>query len=53
MARVKTESRNRLSEKVLNWLMMIKVEGPPISEFNFTKVVEKWANMKTRRISII
>ncbi|XP_006825057.1 zinc finger protein 862-like [Saccoglossus kowalevskii] len=53
MARVKTESRNRLSEKVLNWLMMIKVEGPPISQFNFTKVVEKWANVKTRRISII
>ena len=29
LSRVKTKLRNRLSNKVLNYLLMISIEGPP------------------------
>ncbi len=48
--RIKTKLRNRLKTNRLDQLMRIKIEGPPIREFDFTKAMEMWAHSKTRRI---
>ncbi|KAL5022022.1 hypothetical protein ScPMuIL_001177 [Solemya velum] len=52
MKRVKTDLRNRLSQKILNALMMVSVQGPPPKEFNFQRAVEKWGSMRRRKLDL-
>ncbi|XP_060595725.1 uncharacterized protein LOC132749834 [Ruditapes philippinarum] len=42
LKRVKTENRNCLSVKVLNYLLAVSLQGPPLESFNFEKAVKAW-----------
>ena len=52
LSRVKTDLRNRLSNIMLNHLLMISIEGPAPSEFPYDKACDLWAGMTNRRISV-
>ncbi|XP_046554759.1 zinc finger protein 862-like [Haliotis rubra] len=47
---IKTSHRNRLSEKALKELMIISIEGPPVSTFDASKALEEFKTKKQRRI---
>ncbi|XP_060601967.1 uncharacterized protein LOC132755178 [Ruditapes philippinarum] len=49
LKRVKTENRNCLSVKVLNYLLAVSLQGPPLESFNFEKAVKAWKDKKPRR----
>ena len=49
MNRVKTDSRASLGENTLNNLIRIRMEGPPIEEFDPTPAIQLWAISATRR----
>ena len=42
MARVKTKLRNQMKNSTLNHCLRILIEGPPIEEFDFEKVLNSW-----------
>ena len=46
----KTKLRNRLEQRSLCILMMIKLEGPPMRDFNFKKALLNWQQKKERRV---
>ncbi|XP_071166178.1 zinc finger protein 862-like [Mytilus edulis] len=50
--RVKTRARNRLSQKVLNNLMMVSTQGPEGKDFNFNRAAELWASLSQRKLDI-
>ena len=45
MKRVKTPLHNRLNTRTLDVLMMICIEGPDFSSFDFKKAVDDWGNV--------
>ena len=47
---IKSSKRNRMQSKHLNTLMMIKIEGGKLEEFDFSKSVDLWRHLKKRRI---
>ena len=47
---IKTCLRNSLSIEVLDDLMRISIDGPPLEQFDFKLSFKKWASQKTRRI---
>lgn len=49
MNRVKTDSRASLGENILNNLIRIRMEGPPLEEFDPTPAIQLWAMSATRR----
>ena len=50
MNRVKTQLRNRLTVSSLDTLLRISIEGPDISQFDFSSAVTKWSSLRNRRI---
>ncbi len=52
LSRVKTDLRSRLSNKNLNHLLMISIEGPCPSDFPYDTACDKWAAMRSRRINV-
>ena len=46
----KSKLRNRLEQKSLQRLMMIKLEGPPIRDFDYSQALKKWQEKKDRRV---
>ena len=50
MNRTKTDFRNRVHSKTLDRLLRIRIEGPPLPEFNFREAAERWANAKKPRL---
>ncbi|XP_070538059.1 zinc finger protein 862-like [Ptychodera flava] len=52
IGRIKTKLRNRLSEKILQCLTFISVEGPDLNHFDFSAAADIWASKKTRRINL-
>ena len=50
MNRTKTDFRNRMHTKTLDSLLRIRIEGPPLPEFNFKEAAERWASSKKRRL---
>ena len=49
MARVKTKLRNQMKNFTLNHCLRILIEGPPIQEFDFEKVLNSWKEHGHRR----
>ncbi len=47
----KTRVKNRMSEKILDSLLRILIEGPPTSEFAVSETVKVWAAKKNRRLT--
>ena len=47
---IKTYDRNRLHAERLDTLTTIMVEGPEMSNFDFTRVLTHWKDQKSRRI---
>eukprot|EP00733_Pompholyxophrys_punicea_P000635 Pompholyxophrys_punicea_v1_NODE_204_length_2775_cov_14.624265.p2 type:complete len:152 gc:universal NODE_204_length_2775_cov_14.624265:1957-2412(+) len=52
MKRIKTAFRNRLSNKTLEQLMYISVNGPSLEKFDFQKAVSVWFYQRSRNISV-
>ena len=52
LSRVKTKLRNRLSNRILNYLLTISMEGPPPFEFPYDDACDIWARMRKRRIQV-
>ena len=50
MKRIKNETRNRMAEITLNSLMVVSIEGPPISQVDFKKIARQWHDIRHRRI---
>ena len=50
MARVKTKLRNQMKNSTLNHSLRILIEGPPIEEFDFEKVLNTWKEHGHRRL---
>ncbi len=50
LGRVKTNLRSRLTNKSLNSLLMISLNGPDIKEFEFHPAVQKWAGIRNRKV---
>ena len=50
MGRIKTKLRSRLCNRSLNSLMFISIEGPDITDFEFSKVVQQWSRLRNRRL---
>ena len=48
LLRVKTKLRNRLSNKILNYLLMISIEGPHPTDFPYDVACDIWSQMKKR-----
>nr|XP_006813847.1 PREDICTED: zinc finger protein 862-like [Saccoglossus kowalevskii] len=46
---VKTALRNSLYTKSVNTLLMVKIEGPDLTEFNFDNSFQLWCSKKDRR----
>ncbi|XP_076103623.1 zinc finger protein 862-like [Mytilus galloprovincialis] len=51
MARIKSVLRNRLSQRVLNQLMCISIEGPSSSDFNFPSCVSAFGQIRKRKLT--
>ena len=43
---MKSSKRNRMQSKHLNTLMMIRIEGGKLEEFNFSNSVDLWRDLK-------
>ena len=53
MKRIKTKLRNRLSNKVLNALMMVATEGPnKLSDAQLNEVARIWKGLKNRQLEL-
>lgn len=50
MNRIKMQLHNHLTVPSLDTLMRISVEGPDISDFDFSHAVNKWASLRNRRV---
>ena len=50
MARIKTSLRNRLTNTVLQGLMMVAIHGPDKDDFDFKKAVDLWGKLKKRHV---
>ena len=48
--RIKIKLRNRLIVQSLDILLRISIEGPPIEQFDFTRALALYKNIKQRRI---
>ena len=53
MKRVKTDLRNRMGEELLEHLMRISIEGPPLTQMNFESAVDVFAAMRARRLNFV
>ena len=45
LSRVKTDMRNRLTNSMLNHLLMLSIEGPSPEEFPYDRACDRWAAM--------
>ena len=52
LSRVKTNLRNCLPNRILNYLLTISMEGLPPSEFPYDDACDIWARMRNRRIQV-
>ena len=52
LQRVKTDLRNRLSNRILNYLLVISIEGPDPTDFPYQEACDIWSGWRNRRISI-
>ena len=52
LSRVKTDLRNRLSNKILNYLLVLLIKGTPPSEFPFDDACDLWGSMRNQRIDV-
>eukprot|EP00733_Pompholyxophrys_punicea_P001585 Pompholyxophrys_punicea_v1_NODE_844_length_1222_cov_6.458440.p1 type:complete len:110 gc:universal NODE_844_length_1222_cov_6.458440:781-452(-) len=52
MKRIKTATRNRLSNTTLEQLMYISINGPDLKNFDFQKAVATWYSRGVRRIDL-
>ena len=52
LQRIKTDLRNRLSNKVLHYLLSISIEGPPPADFPYNEACDIWAGWRNRRIQV-
>jgi uncharacterized protein YsxB (DUF464 family) len=50
LGRIRTKIRSRLTNKSLNSLLTISVEGPDIKDFNVQECLRKWRGIRKRRI---
>ena len=50
--RIKTPLRNHLSHVILQILLFISIEGPPLAEFPFHLACDKWAAFRNRRVDV-
>ena len=50
LKRVKTHLRNRLSQEVVNALMMSAIEGPAVDDYPYQAAARQWSSMRNRRI---
>ncbi|XP_076113346.1 zinc finger protein 862-like [Mytilus galloprovincialis] len=50
LKRIKTELRNRLSNKITNCLVTISLEGEESTEIDISEAVQHWKTQKNRRI---
>ena len=50
LKRVKTSLRSRMTNKTLNALLTISIDGPSVSDFD--RAVSAWGAMGNRRISV-
>ena len=47
---IKTDLRNRISSERLNTLMTIRVEGPPLEQFDYAKALKVFRDAKKRKV---
>ena len=52
LSRIKTDIHNHFSSKILNNLMTVSVEGPPLEDFPYDKACDIWAAWRNRRIDV-
>jgi hypothetical protein len=52
MSRVKTTLRNRLTNTILQGLMMVSVHGPDDSEFDYRRAMTIWGKLRKRHILV-
>ena len=52
MKLIKTNLRNRMSERTLDALLKLVIEGPDLDKFPFKRAVYHWAKVHNRRIKI-
>ena len=52
MSRVKTTLRNRLTNTILQGLMMVSIHGPDDSEFDFRTAMNIWGKLRKRHILV-
>ena len=48
----KTDLRNRLSNQILNCLILISIEGPSPTDFPYDEACDIWSGWRNRRISV-
>ena len=49
---IKTDLRNRLCNRILNYLLLISIEGPSPTEFPHHEACDIWSGWRNRRISV-
>ena len=52
LSRVKTDLRNRPSNRILNHLLTISMEGPLPADFPYDIACDIWGKMRNRRIQV-
>lgn len=52
LQRIKTNLRNRLSNRILNNLLLISIEGPSPADFPYNDACDIWAGWRNRRIQV-
>ena len=52
LSRVKTDLRNCLSNRILNHLLTISMEGPLLADFPYDIACDIWGKMRKRRIQV-
>ena len=52
LQRIKTDLRNQLSNRILNYLLLISIEGPSPTEFPYHEACDIWSGWRNRRISV-
>lgn len=52
LKRIKTPLRNRLSNKIINRLLFIAIEGKAMEEYDFDAACDMWGAKRNRRISV-
>ena len=50
MNRTKTDYRNWMHTETLDRLLRVKIEGPPLQEFNFREAIARWSRVKKCRL---